>query len=109
MGNPTQEHQSAQAAGPAPAVVSDALFCGLCREEAVLSVTFGTIEDLIDKGMLTGPKVLTEGGRKIVYDLRASGFKPTPEETEWAMRAITSQNSKLTGTHSDVRSSDSTQ
>lgn len=88
------ENQLTQFGGPAPAVVSDALFCGLCREEAVLTATFGTLEELIDKGMITGPKLLTEEGRKIVADLRASGFNPTPEETEWAMRAITSQNTE---------------
>lgn len=86
------ENQLTQSGGTVPAVVSDALFCGLCRKQAVLTSTFGTLEDLIDKGIITGPKMLTPEGRKAVADLRASGFKPTPEETEWAMHAITSQN-----------------
>lgn len=60
----------------------------LPRFQKVLIFTLGTIERLIDAGLITGPKVLTEGGRAQLAALKAEGFTPTTEETELAMRAI---------------------
>lgn len=66
-------------------------YCGLGRTEAILVHTMIVLEDLVERGVVSGPKILTEEGRAIAMKLKASGFEPTPDETECAMDAIMSQ------------------
>lgn len=63
------------------------------REQQVLILTMGALEHLIDLGMITGPKLMTPKGQQILAELKASGFKPTPEETQWAMNALLTSKS----------------
>ena len=66
------------------------------RKENVLISTIGTLEGLIDKGFMTGPKLLTEKGKQSLAELKKTGFACTPEETEWAMKVLMLPNVELT-------------
>lgn len=48
-------------------------------------VTLYNLECLIDKGIVEGPKLLTESGRKEAEKLIAEGFECTEEEIDIVM------------------------
>lgn len=63
----------------------------LKRDEQVLIFVIGTAEGLKAKGLLTGgPADLAPAGRAEYERLKASGFRPTDEEIQAAMRFLCS-------------------
>lgn len=59
------------------------------RKEKALLYTLGMAEELVRKGLLTGGKYrFSRAGWAEFEKLRASRFKPTNEELEWAVHAI---------------------
>lgn len=60
-----------------------------CGERTILYV-LGLLEELREKGMVSGPTMLTPEGRALLPHLKASGFNPTTEEINEAMAHIQS-------------------
>jgi hypothetical protein len=61
------------------------------RGHKAFLVTMLTIEGLIDKGLISGPKTLTPEGRAEAIRLRdEEGFLPTREETRSVMAFLLS-------------------
>lgn len=54
----------------------------------VLITAAGVLDELVAKGMVIGPKLLTESGHKILSEIKASGFKPTDEELKDATMVL---------------------
>ena len=59
------------------------------RLQKVMLYTLCLIEGLIDKGFVDGPKTVSEKGWESFEAMKEEGFKPTDEETEIEMAAIT--------------------
>ena len=56
-------------------------------QKAILFVMCN-IENLIDKGLMDGPKLVTEGGWQEFKKLEKEGFRPTDDERLAVMKAI---------------------
>lgn len=49
---------------------------------AALLYTTLIMEELIDKGMVSGPKILTASGKDMVEKMKAAGYEPSTKEIE---------------------------
>jgi len=58
------------------------------REHKVVLVVVYGAEELIEKDLLRGPKLLTEEGRAEARRLREGGFIPTLEEAKEVMASL---------------------
>jgi hypothetical protein len=61
------------------------------RVEDVLIFVVGTLDGLIDKGLVDGQKLLTEEGKEYYCSLVESGFVISDEERDIAMNTIMSR------------------
>jgi len=56
------------------------------RSSKVVLYTMGIVEELIDKGLMAGEKLLTSNGIEMFHYLKKRGFKPTEDELKWAVK-----------------------
>jgi hypothetical protein len=68
-------------------------FNNLPRKTKVLLYVMKQFEDMIDRGIMSGSKVMTEFGHKFYDDhLVRQKFEPTEEEIEWAVGGLMAVN-----------------
>ena len=72
-------------------------FVDLPRGQQVSLYAIGIIEDLVDKGVVDGPKLLTDVGRGLFAEARETGFKPTRKELRSAAEAMVREGEREDG------------
>lgn len=58
------------------------------NEEKIILFMIYTSEQLIDTGIIEGPKYLTAAGKVTVEKWIEEGYRPTDEEMHWALSEI---------------------
>ena len=58
---------------------------------AALLYTSVIMEQLIYKGLVSGPEIVTPAGKEIVQRMKAAGYQPTREELELCTKFLASR------------------
>ena len=61
------------------------LTAGFSRKEKVVLYVLSETQQLVDAGLVNGPKIMTKLGQKAADELRQAGFKPNRDEIDWAI------------------------
>lgn len=57
------------------------------KERALLYV-LGIVHDLMDEGLVDGPRIMTAQGLDVYRQMQADGFRPPQDLVDGAMRAV---------------------